>query len=946
MADSVRRVLVEYGAVATGLTRTTTQARRTLSRFASDAGKSGKATGAEYSKGVTGGLGNIAKRVAAPLAGLFALDKVKDFAKGAYDEAREAQKVGAQTNAVIKSTGGAANVSAKAVGKLATAISNKTGIDDEQIQTGQNMLLTFTNIRNGVGKNNKIFDLATKATTDMAVATGQDMRGAALQLGKALNDPEKGMTRLQRVGVTFTDQQKKQVAALVKSGNTMGAQKIILHELQKEFGGSAAAQATAGEKLTTTWKNFQEEIGTKALPVIDKLFNFLATKGIPAIDTMINRVGAGIKWFRKWQGVILPIAATVGVLVAGMTAIGIAQKIMMAGGLIKWFLQLGKVEKVAAGVQWALNAAMDANPIGLIVIGLAALVVGLVVAYKKSETFRKIVNAAWAGIKATAVAVFHWFTGSFVPFFTKTLPGVFKSSVNWIKHAWSAVWKVITAPFHQAKAGVSAGWAAITGTFTKSKNWVGSTWRRGWSGVKHWIGDAVSGGQNVTSDALTRTRGAFSKLQSWGSGAFKRGWANMKYNLTHPIDFAKTVISKLLGRTGLQKVFAGAVSNVKRIWQGLQDAVKAPVRFVVNTVLNGGLIAGYNKLASFAWGNDSHNIAPIGLPKGFERGGYTGAGPRKKPAGLVHMGEVVWDQDAVSKAGGPGIVDGWRRMIKSGIMPGFDGGGIVGKITGAAGSVAGWVKSTIGNIGKAIQDPKRILEQVILKALTVGAGIMRSPFGQTISRLPGRLVGGLVNKVTGGIGSIIGHLPAGLSGGTSGANQKLGLAMMLAAGWPLSQWPALKALWTGESGWNQFAYNASSGATGIPQSLPGNKMASAGADWRTNPATQIRWGLGYIRSVYGSPANAYARWLGRRPHWYDSGGLLPPGTSLVHNGTGRPETIRTARQEAALGGGPWVVINVNGALDPVAVARQIEQLLRQYGRNIGPVQLARRTAAA
>jgi TP901 family phage tail tape measure protein len=119
-----------------------------------------------------------------------------------------------------------------------------------------------------------------------------------------------------------------------------------------------------------------------------------------------------------------------------------------------------------------------------------------------------------------------------------------------------------------------------------------------------------------------------------------------------------------------------------------------------------------------------------------------------------------------------------------------------------------------------------------------------------------------------------GPLPAGLSGGTSGANQKLGRAMMIAAGWGAKQWPALKALWMGESGWNQNAYNASSGATGIPQSLPGSKMASAGADWKTNPATQIRWGLGYIRARYGSPGGAYSAWLSRSPHWYARGGLI------------------------------------------------------------------------
>lgn len=71
-----------------------------------------------------------------------------------------------------------------------------------------------------------------------------------------------------------------------------------------------------------------------------------------------------------------------------------------------------------------------------------------------------------------------------------------------------------------------------------------------------------------------------------------------------------------------------------------------------------------------------------------------------------------------------------------------------------------------------------------------------------------------------------------------------------------SQWSCLDSLWERESGWVYYAENAS-GAYGIPQALPGDKMASAGPDWQTNPATQIRWGLGYIKNVYGTPCGAW-----------------------------------------------------------------------------------------
>ncbi len=87
-------------------------------------------------------------------------------------------------------------------------------------------------------------------------------------------------------------------------------------------------------------------------------------------------------------------------------------------------------------------------------------------------------------------------------------------------------------------------------------------------------------------------------------------------------------------------------------------------------------------------------------------------------------------------------------------------------------------------------------------------------------------------------------------------------------GFSAGQWGCLDQLWIGESNWNYRASNASSGAYGIPQSLPGSKMASIAGDWQTNPETQIRWGLNYIKQSYGSPCGALSMWQARYPHWY------------------------------------------------------------------------------
>jgi len=90
-----------------------------------------------------------------------------------------------------------------------------------------------------------------------------------------------------------------------------------------------------------------------------------------------------------------------------------------------------------------------------------------------------------------------------------------------------------------------------------------------------------------------------------------------------------------------------------------------------------------------------------------------------------------------------------------------------------------------------------------------------------------------------------------------GSAKSTAYAMVQARGWGEGEYNCLVSLWQKESGWNTFASNPSSGAYGIPQSLPGSKMATAGADWATNPATQITWGLGYITARYGTPCGAW-----------------------------------------------------------------------------------------
>lgn len=308
--------------------------------------QAGKALGA----GITGSASGIARGVTGILAGIGAAH----FLRGSLAEAEEAVKVGNLTNAVIRSTGGAANVTADQVGKLATSLSKVAGVDDELIQAGENVLLTFTSVRNQVGAGNNVFDQATKAALDMSAALGTDLQGAVIQLGKALQDPTQGLLALRRSGVSFTQEQQEQIKALQASGDLLAAQKIILSEVNKEFGGAAAANATALDKMHVAVLNAKEAIGTGLLPAV-------------------NAASVGLT---EMLGVFTALPAPIQSVTAAIVGLG-AASIAVALLTPKVRAARAELEGMGAAGQAASRGLAFLGRAGLVVAGTAAIVAGL-----------------------------------------------------------------------------------------------------------------------------------------------------------------------------------------------------------------------------------------------------------------------------------------------------------------------------------------------------------------------------------------------------------------------------------------------------------------------------------------------------------------------------------------------------------------------------------------
>lgn len=207
------------------------------------------------------------------------VQKLTGFLGDTIKSANDSENALAQLTSVLKSTGNAAGLSADDLKNQANALQKLTTFSDEAVMSAQNLLLTFTNVKGSV------FKESIPIILDMSQALGQDLKSSSIQLGKALNDPIKGITALSRVGVSFTQQQKDQIEALVGANKSMEAQKIILKELKTEFGGSAeaAGKTFAGslERLKNQVDDVKESIGTalvKALtPFTQQAANFVAS---------------------------------------------------------------------------------------------------------------------------------------------------------------------------------------------------------------------------------------------------------------------------------------------------------------------------------------------------------------------------------------------------------------------------------------------------------------------------------------------------------------------------------------------------------------------------------------------------------------------------------------------------------------------------------------------
>jgi len=273
-------------------TREVDKGTRSLRQMGEQSGRTEKQIG-KVEK-ASGKLGRTLGRLAGAIS-------VGLFARKVIENTREQEKAVAQLNATLRSTGRYSDETSQALQNQAAALQKLTTYGDESIITAQSQLLTFKEL------GNEVFPRATQAVLDMSAKMGTDLNGAVIQIGKALNSPIEGISALTRVGVTFSDSQKEMIKTLQKSGDILGAQEIILKELESQFKGSAeAARNTFGGALTAVSNAFNDLLEGKggtiggATEALNQLEETLASpEMVAAFQYLISAIATSVEWLAK-----------------------------------------------------------------------------------------------------------------------------------------------------------------------------------------------------------------------------------------------------------------------------------------------------------------------------------------------------------------------------------------------------------------------------------------------------------------------------------------------------------------------------------------------------------------------------------------------------------------------------------------------------------------------
>lgn len=472
-------------------------------------------SGDESGKGFGGKFGAGLKGALAGIGGLFAIKEIANFTGDLIKSAEEGQRVDNTLANITKSMGLFGGATDSVVQKLqdyATAQMKATGVDDDVIKGAQAKLMTFGELGKSADEMGGAFDRATTLTLDLAAAGFGSADSAAVMLGKALNDPIGGIASLTRVGVQLSDVQKEQIQNFMAVGDVASAQNVILGEVERQVGGTAAASATASDKLKAGWDDAMQGIGTAVLPMFESITNFLNDNVLPAVEGFVG--------FLKDNPMVAQILAIgLGILTVAVIALTVAT--------------------------WAMNTALLANPITWIVLAVIALIAAIVLLVMNWDAVVKWLTDVWNGFVSWITDVMNgfveWWNGlwaavgkwfedlwqGIVDWFTALINafietnrvifqglldffiGIGKAISDWWNGLWTGIVNFFTALFEAYQITVRTIFNAVFNFFKDVGRNISNWWNGFWTGLVSFfkdtfasIGGFVSGIFNGVANAI------------------------------------------------------------------------------------------------------------------------------------------------------------------------------------------------------------------------------------------------------------------------------------------------------------------------------------------------------------------------------------------------------------------------------------------------------------
>lgn len=781
--------------------------------------------------------------------------------------------------------------------------SSELGLSQQQVISAANTFGTYGKAAGLSGKELASFATEqTKLAADMASFKGTSPEQAIEAIGAALRGE---MEPIRSYGVLLDDATLRNEAlkmglisttkdALTPQQKTLAAQSAILKQTsdaQGDFARTSQSTANVQKTLAANTENLRAQIGEKLAPAFtaarEAANGFLA--GFAAqIDPTVARFRALVGWVKENQAWLGPLAAAV----AGAAA---------AYALYRGVLLAGQIATMAVtAAQWALNAAMTANPIGIVVVAIGALVGALIYLYKNNETVRRVIDAVWSAIKTAISATVDWLVGT-------AWPGIQKVW-NGIKTGLQVAWTVIRVIFTAWLTAYTLLWKGIVFVWSKTGAPVFAAIRQVATATWNWLRDKV----------FTPIRIGF-QLMALGLQLIKDRvidpvWNGVKTAASAAWNWIRDKAFAPLGKglDAMGEVFKATKKIISAAWDGIKAAAAKPINFIIETVYTKGIKATWDKIAKSV-GLDLMlpTVSPIKYASGGVLPGYTPGRDVHEffsPTGgrlSLSGGEAIMRPEFTRAVGGPAGVARLNMAARNGQA--FADGGV----WGWAGDLWDSAKAKASSVAKFLSNPVSALGNLLSKPLeSVLGSIGGGTVGKIAAELPRKAVGALIDKAKSLVGALA---PSGGGGRFSGP----------AMGW--------ENMWRIVSGAFPSATLNSAYRPGAITAVGTPSFHGLGRAIDVTPSMEIfNWlaksfpnsseliyspaGVRQLykgqQTLFGEPTRGdhwdHIHWAmangGVLPKLYDQGGWLPAG-GLGMNQTGKPEAVLTPAESNALKSG-------------------------------------------